>query len=315
MDTNALSILNQQLQRASENRRQLKKLEQTYQNLWSRLGEEESRADELQKKLQKEYRDVDQLQNGSIASLFYSILGTKEQQIQKERQEYLAAQLSFDASVVQVENIKHDLTETQQKLDALGGSEQEYLDALKAKESALLSLNDGRSRQLETNFEESSRLEEESKQLIEAIDAGNKVIRELDPMIEALMDARDWGNWDLIGGGLLVTAAKHAKMDKARNALYRVQHRLYYFNQELADVSNSGMLFQLDGFTRFADYFFDGLIVDWIVQSGINKSLSKTRELYRMVLETIHDLKAKREACSNKSYLLRQEREDLINSL
>src|SRR3954468_434198 len=144
MDTTSLSHLHKQLQLASENRRHLKKLEQTYLNLWAKLTEEETKADLLQKKLLKEYRDMAQLEKRSIASLFYSILGTREQQVQKERQEYLAAQLNFEGSVAQVENIRHDLTETQKKLDELSGAEQQYDEALKAKESALMALSDDR---------------------------------------------------------------------------------------------------------------------------------------------------------------------------
>ena len=129
------------------------------------------------------------------------------------------------------------------------------------------------------------------------------------------MDARDWGHWDLLGGGLMVTAVKHEKINRARQALYKVQHHLYHFNRELGDIRASDVMVRFDGLTQFADFFFDGLIVDWIVQSGINRSLDNTRELYKSVLHIIHQLKARLAACTNKVYLLKQDQEDLIASL
>jgi hypothetical protein len=315
MATVSIQLLHQRLQAAAEGRRQLKKQEQTYQKLWAALAEEEAKAESEEKQVLKEYRDVERLEDGGIAALFYSILGNKEQQTEKERQEFLRARLSFESCISRLASIRKDLTETQKKLDELSRFEQEYLSAFKEKEAAIIGLNDDRTKQLEHNFEETMKVEEESKQIVEAIDAGNKVIRELDTMIEALMAARDWGNWDLIGGGILVSATKHSKIDKAKRALHRVQHRLYFFNQELADLADREVVIRFDGFTRFADSFFDGLIVDWIVQRGINKSLSNTRDLYRAVHQTIHDLKARHQACENKFYLLQEEREDLIHSL
>ncbi len=40
-------------------------------------------------KLEKEYKDIEKLENLSIKGLFYKILGSKEEQIERERQDYL----------------------------------------------------------------------------------------------------------------------------------------------------------------------------------------------------------------------------------
>lgn len=315
MDKNVFQKLHERLELASENRRQLRKLEAVYQNLWSSLKKEEARAESLQNKLTREWKDAGRLESKTLEALFYSILGTKEQYLEKERQQFLVARLNFEACMAQLENIRRDLRKTQLHLDELSRSEQEYHEALKAKEAALMFLSEDGSIQLKRNFEEVCRTQEESKQIIEAIAAGEMVIRELDPMLEALMSARDWGTLDMFGGGLLVTAAKHSKVDEAREHMYRVQHSLYYFNHELADLKQGDFVIRFDRFTTFADYFFDGLLMDWVVQNGINRSLSNTRELYRLVHQTVGDLKARHEACNIKSRSLLQKREELIQTL
>ncbi len=39
----------------------------------------------------------------------------------------------------------------------------------------------------------------------------------------------------------------------------------------------------LDGFTRFADYFFDNFFVDWMVQSKIGEARRRVEEARRQV--------------------------------
>ncbi|WP_077368186.1 hypothetical protein [Anaerosalibacter sp. Marseille-P3206] len=44
----------------------------------------------------------------------------------------------------------------------------------------------------------------------------------------------------------------------------------------------------ISSFDTFADYFFDGLIFDWIVQSKINDSLNRVINLDRKVEKLIN---------------------------
>ena len=89
-------------------------------------------------------------------------------------------------------------------------------------------------------------------------------------MQDELDGARDWGTWDLLGGGILADMAKHERLDNAQTQINRLQIYLRRFRTELADVKiQANVTLQIDEFLRFADWFFDGLIVDWTVQSKI----------------------------------------------
>lgn len=111
-------------------------------------------------------------------------------------------------------------------------------------------------------------------------DAGNAVLSELENVISYFKSAGNWGVVDLIGGGLIITAVKHSKINKAKTAVNEVQHLLGRFQRELADLKispESQLGIDVSSFQTFADYIFDGLIFDWIVQSKINKSLNNAR--------------------------------------
>ncbi len=75
---------------------------------------------ELRSILAKENHDVERLKSTSITSIFYSILGRKEQQLDKELQEAFVAKLKYDAAIRQKEqcsNRKDILIKEKQELN------------------------------------------------------------------------------------------------------------------------------------------------------------------------------------------------------
>ena len=99
-------------------------------------------------------------------------------------------------------------------------------------------------------------------------------MRQIDMIDEKLGRAQGWGTWDMLGGGLISDLAKHSNLDEAQAGAEYLQTLLSRFRTELADVRISAQTGQVnvEGFLRFADYFFDGLIADWTVLSRIHKS-------------------------------------------
>lgn len=64
------------------------------------LAQARKQNGELALILSEEKKDVDKLEQLSVANLFATILGTKDDKLKKERQEYLAAKLKYDAVLV-----------------------------------------------------------------------------------------------------------------------------------------------------------------------------------------------------------------------
>lgn len=119
-----------------------------------------------------------------------------------------------------------------------------------------------------TNLEQNISLYKSNiKETVEAIAAGNRVVDKLIETENSLNSAEGWGMWDMWGGGGLITdMIKHSHIDDARNTASRVKSLLNHFNTELADIKIASQItIEIEGFTKFADFFFDGLIADWVV--------------------------------------------------
>jgi hypothetical protein len=71
---------------------------------------------------------------------------------------------------------------------------------------------------------------------------------------------------------------------------------------------------EIGDFETFADYFIDGLIIDWVVQSKISESLAQVENARSSVFETVDQLEdMKKEVQKMRSKLLDQ-RTQLIES-
>lgn len=121
--------------------------------------------------------------------------------------------------------------------------------------------------------------EAERRELREAIAAGREVLSHLGRVDAALNSASNWGLWDVFGGGVFVTWAKHSRLNEARTAADRARQACRIFAKELRDVQvQIDIDLNLDGFLTFADYFFDGFFADIMVQSRIGAMRNEVRQ-------------------------------------
>jgi hypothetical protein len=88
--------LNEKLLKAQEGISRLQKINAILNDLESEKSRLEQKSHELQSILNKENEDVKKIENQSIASFFYSVLGSLPERIDKERKEALAAKLKYD---------------------------------------------------------------------------------------------------------------------------------------------------------------------------------------------------------------------------
>ena len=130
-----------------------------------------------------------------------------------------------------------------------------------------------------------------NKERQEAIDAGNRALQSLLAAQNDLNSAKNWGIVDMLGGGLGVSFIKHSKMNNAQNHMEQAKHDLQRFRKELGDVSaHINPDFNTADFLSFADYFFDGLVADWLMQDRINKARAQVDEAIRRVRGIMNQL-------------------------
>lgn len=129
------------------------------------------------------------------------------------------------------------------------------------------------------------------KEKREAVDAGYRALRSLQAAQDNLDSAKNWGLWDMFGGGVISTMLKQSKMDSAKQNMEQAKYDLREFSQELRDVSISYDLdIETGDFLSFADWFFDGFFVDWMVQDRINKAREQVSEAIRQVEDILRRL-------------------------
>lgn len=132
-----------------------------------------------------------------------------------------------------------------------------------------------------------------NKEIYEAIDAGEKALRNLRLAQQELSSARSWGIWDILGGGSISTLVKHSKMDKAKIYMERAKLDLNSFSKELRDVNMAVNLnINTSDFLEFADFFFDGFIADWLVQDKIREASCSVDEAIYRVEQIIDQLRS-----------------------
>jgi hypothetical protein len=255
------------------------------------LSQEVTRLDGLDVQFAREKRDVQRLEGLSLGSMFYTVLGDKEQRLDRERQEFLAAKLQRDQCQYAISSLELDLADLKYKLSALGNLDSAYQALLERKEKILLSSENDLSHQLLDFTGLQANLQADRKELQEAVGAGQTVVTILDGVINSLNSAEGWGNWDMLGGGMLADLAKHSEIDDARDQVHQAQELLRRFQRELSDIQSAeSFLIDISSFDTFVDFFLDSLIVDWIVQSKIHNSLERTIQVRQRVKAILQGL-------------------------
>ncbi|TCJ19657.1 hypothetical protein EPD60_00615 [Flaviaesturariibacter flavus] len=287
--------LNARLNAAAARRESLLRARARFTAIENDIATARRQLAELEVVLAREKRDFDRLEGRSLHSLFYTVLGSREQQLEKERQEYLAAVLKHEEAKARIPALEADRAALLESSQQWEGADTEYESLLREKETLVLAAGDERARRLQELSDRQRSLASELREVQEAEAAGAPALQALRDVELYLKKAANWGTWDLLGGETLATWAKHDNIDDAREALYRAQYVLQSFRNELSDLGRR-IEWELDlgGLTTFADYFFDNLITDWIVQQRIQRSLDATRDLGMRVQQIVYDLGRRR---------------------
>ncbi len=124
----------------------------------------------------------------------------------------------------------------------------------------------------------------------EAIDAGELALHSLIDAQNELRKARNWGIFDILGGGFLSSVIKHSKIDNARACIERAKYDLGRFNRELQDVSY-GLDIDMGGLLTFFDVM-DSFFADLLVQSRIADASRQVDEAIFRVKDVLYRLRS-----------------------
>lgn len=132
------------------------------------------------------------------------------------------------------------------------------------------------------------------REMKEALDAGERALSSLRNAQEKLNSAGNWGLFDMFGGGLFSTIMKRAKMDDAQQLMEVAKSDLKRFQRELKDVNIPlDLRMEVGSFLSFADFFFDGFVADYLVQSKISEAKEQVSDAIIRVEQILNELKRK----------------------
>ncbi|MDE5415510.1 hypothetical protein [Alkalihalobacterium chitinilyticum] len=280
--------LNERLFEAKEKKRKKVKYEEHIARSDAYLEEEKDKANHLYLQLKKEKKDVSRLEKISLTNIFFTIMGKKLERLDKEQQEVIAAELKYKEAAETIIDLENELKELRTMLQTVVNAEVEYKSLLDEKERLIHDKHSALSRELYDLSEQETSIRSYVKEYEEAIQAGLASLSALQRAIHSLDKAKGWSTWDMFGGGMLTTAIKHSHLDDARKQIHYAQNQLRLFQEELLDIENHFEIkMEIGNFLTFADYFFDGIIVDWVVHGKINDSLSQAEETTAKVREIL----------------------------
>lgn len=278
---------NARLVELKENMRNKAKWELRVKQLEQELAEHEQEMNRWRERLTEEERDVEKLTGNSLSGFFYGFIGRKEEKLEREQLEVMEAKAKYDAAVRAVEDIRGQRNETQALLQEVRYSDFEYERILEEKERYILQHND----ELAALAEQQADLSVQLKEMKEAVQAGRSVLEDLKQAEESLSSARNWGTYDMLGGGMISTHIKHNRVDEAMGYIHDAQSSLRRFGKELRDVQVAlDVEIDIGSFLKFSDYFFDGFISDWLVQGRIKDTLAEVQDKRSDVTQIVRRL-------------------------
>lgn len=293
-----------------------KQLDAQIEELHRQRGERQAKVDETTQSFRKEQDDVDKLEKGGVHAFLLTLIGHKEERLDKERREALAAKLQYDQARSDLEYLENKLNGLIRERDGLRDAP-EQLEALWTEKAELVKAMGGQTgaRLVELDRQLSD-VTHQQKELEEALSAGENAKRLLGQVQDDLDSARGWGTWDMLGGGLIATMAKYDRLDSAQSSIRAAQRALSDFRTELADVSQLQVPnIQIGEFATFADYFFDGIFSDWYVQSSIKTAQEGVSEVHMKLTAALRDLEATSQDLNDQQASLKREREELLDSV
>lgn len=291
-----MNYYDSELQRMQKEIIEKKRLSAQLSDLLLQQAELEQKVTELGKVKQEEQEDVDRLQKGSLAVFFYKATGKIDEKLSKEQAEAYAAAVKYAAAERELEGVNYDIAECRRRLSELQWIEREYQRMVEEKAKQIKAENGPVVEQILQLERQIFFLQNQKKEIDEAINAGQAARSISQKILGDLQSAKDWGTWDMIGGGLITDMMKYDKLNSAQSNVQDLQTALRNFRTELADVKegiSADIHLEIGDFLHFADYFFDGLFTDWMVYDRISESKTRAENTCRQietVLEKLHIL-------------------------
>lgn len=308
-----MTYFDEKLKELHRQRAQKKRLEAMKVELLQQEDDVAKKVVELEKIKQKEQADVEKLEGKSIKALFFTLSGSIEEKLSKEREESYAAAMKHDAACRDLIGIQSDLRYCEEELEKLVDCEAEYKDLYEQKKNALKLEGTQKANDIMLMEKDLSSLGNEIVELEEALDAGYVAFDLVDKIVTELEEAHEMAEWDTFMDSILIDMQKHEHINNAQDLIGDLRNELRHFKTELADVQIEGDIqIEMDDFSKFADWFFDNIFTDWDIKEKIENSLAQAQDTREQITATINVLKDMRDERMRNRAELQEKLEDVV---
>jgi len=293
----------------------LERVEEQLKLTEKELNDAEITFQKLQRKLKKELKDIEKLDGLSTKAIFHKILGSKEKQLEKERQEYLELALKEEDLQKSMELLDYEINLLSAKIRSRKDLNAKLKKLKKNREDEIIRTDPGLRSQLlgiSKKLEEKFRLKAEIE---EALEVGQVCHKLMQNVVHLLSRVKNWGQWPSSSNRNphQRRRARRDAIDRARNLTYQVKHHLNIFKLELKDL---GKVLTLDTdptkLTEFSDFFFGNLITDWIMQQQLVSALQSANQLYLHLNSCVLELMAMRDDATKKIERYQDDRDKVL---
>jgi len=247
----------------------------------------------------KEKKDVARLEKQSLSTFVQNILGTYDEKLEEEKKEEVNAKVELDRAATLLESA-HELLDI---LDEEVFRREEELNLLR---EDLMQSNPSFREQVTKQEKEKLELEQEEKEINEAIEAGERVLDEINGVLKELDSANSMATWDMFTDSFFIDLMKYDKIDKAEKELAYLERALERYQKELKDVDLETSLAyeELSQMSRAFDIFFDNIFSDWNTRDTIRRNIVMLEDMNNEVDDVQNILRKRKSETIKKIQLL-----------
>ncbi len=240
-------------------------------NLMSLIEKRNLALQEVEEKVRKEEQDVKKLEKLNLFSTFQFVLGSREKQLEKERQEFLQAVLKRKGLIENIKAIEKEKSILERSFTSLHDIETE-LEKLINTKTELLKSNNSYPAALNRYNEKLASFDSRIRELNVTIKQGEKAKKELHKIIVNLGKVDNWGYKEKASEIIKV----NRQIDRTHKHVYIANNFLQRYEEELLDLTDHFEMRyrkEVQMLEKFLDQFIDCLITDWIVRSKLENSI------------------------------------------
>lgn len=302
--------MGQEMEEVLRIRRELEDESQIIKKLgeWNtRYAETAAQARVLDAECQHLEEEIQELEEYGLKSLVYRLLFRRKRTLRRMHAEKLQLGEAFEEARKQQKKDEEKVRFYENELFRLEGLKRR----LKQLESEKIA--DYKSKAVEEDVDffylekEVADQKEKIAQLKKVLQSGRAAYELAGEIVSNLESAEQIGRQDMYSSSFLVTYDKHQYLKAAQRRLDDLRTRIQSFKGELADVSlPEEFEIKMGGFWKFADYFLDGLYVDYQAMRKIRKAAIPVMQFRRKMEGVLEGMEA-RLAVIEKEYGKKEE--------